>query len=122
VAIVRERCLPIAAGRRFPGIISAHRPSTRQPVPLLRTASLGLFPLLLPRQKPKMARSLQRMIEPRLGLLGQHSAASDMLERGKLVETFLPVEVHVIIQIPLSLRNQENRWAWHFEKDGFFSV
>jgi hypothetical protein len=63
------------------------------------------------------------MIEPRLGLLGQHSAASGMLERGKLVvETFLPVDVQIILQIPLSLRNQEDRWAWHFEKHGFFSV
>ena len=43
-------------------------------------------------------------------------------DRGKLLEFFTPANVEAITSIPLSTRCQEDFWAWHFEKRGFFSV
>jgi hypothetical protein len=36
--------------------------------------------------------------------------------------TFLPMDVHAIMEIPLSLINQEDTWAWSQEKNGVFRV
>ncbi|XP_073358296.1 uncharacterized protein [Aegilops tauschii subsp. strangulata] len=36
--------------------------------------------------------------------------------------TFLPMDVQVILGIPLCTRNVPDFWAWHHEKHGFFSV
>jgi hypothetical protein len=36
--------------------------------------------------------------------------------------TFLPMDVHAIMEIPLSLINQEDTWAWSHEKNGVFRV
>jgi hypothetical protein len=38
----------------------------------------------------------------------------------KLEEFFLPMDMEVIQNIPLSLWVQTNFWAWHFKKTGFF--
>jgi hypothetical protein len=43
-------------------------------------------------------------------------------DRGKLLEFFTPADVEAITSIPLSTRHQEDFWAWHFEKHGFFSI
>jgi hypothetical protein len=40
----------------------------------------------------------------------------------KLDEHFLPADVEVIRNIPLSHRRKKDFWAWHFEKTGVFSV
>jgi hypothetical protein len=35
---------------------------------------------------------------------------------------FLPMDVHEIIKIPLISVSREDRWAWSFERNGYFSV
>jgi hypothetical protein len=40
----------------------------------------------------------------------------------RLVESFHPADVEVIINIPLCTRNQSDFWAWHYEKIGLFFV
>jgi hypothetical protein len=35
---------------------------------------------------------------------------------------FLPADIEVIKNIPLSHRRQNDFWAWHFERSGVFSV
>jgi hypothetical protein len=40
----------------------------------------------------------------------------------KIKAAFLPLDVAVILNIPLSARRQEDFWAWHYEKKGIFSV
>jgi hypothetical protein len=35
---------------------------------------------------------------------------------------FLPMDVHEIVKIPLSSVSREDRWAWSFERNGYFSV
>ena len=42
--------------------------------------------------------------------------------RDKLEEWFLPMDVDVITNIPLSTTNQSDFWAWHYERTGIFSV
>jgi hypothetical protein len=37
------------------------------------------------------------------------------------MEFFTPADVAVITSIPLSIRRQDDFWAWHFEKHGLFS-
>jgi hypothetical protein len=49
-----------------------------------------------------------------------HTSASWREE--KVDEFFLPMDSEVIRKIPLSMRVQEHFWAWHFEKNGVFSV
>jgi ribonuclease HI len=39
-----------------------------------------------------------------------------------LEEYFLPMDVEVIMSIPLSTRRLEDRWAWHYEKSGILTV
>jgi hypothetical protein len=40
----------------------------------------------------------------------------------KLGEFFAPMDREVIINIPLSTRRQSDFWAWHFDKNGIFTV
>jgi hypothetical protein len=40
----------------------------------------------------------------------------------KVEEHFLPMDVDVIRSIPLSTSNQQDTWAWHFERSGSFTV
>jgi hypothetical protein len=40
----------------------------------------------------------------------------------KLEEFFLPMDVEVIRGIPLCTRIQQDFWAWHFEKNGIFTI
>ena len=35
---------------------------------------------------------------------------------------FLPVDVQITLNIPLSTRSQSDFWAWHYDKKGIFSV
>jgi hypothetical protein len=37
-------------------------------------------------------------------------------------ETFLPMDASVILNIPICTRNQDEFWAWHFDRKGLFSV
>ena len=39
-----------------------------------------------------------------------------------LIEHFIPADVEVILNIPLSTRQQEDFWAWHYDKRDIFSV
>jgi hypothetical protein len=39
-----------------------------------------------------------------------------------LQKFFLPMDVELISNIPLSTRRQEDFWAWHYDKRGVFSV
>jgi hypothetical protein len=43
-------------------------------------------------------------------------------DRVKLMEFFTPLDVNLISSIPLTTRQQQDFWAWHFEKRGVFSV
>jgi len=43
-------------------------------------------------------------------------------DRVKLMKFFTPPDVNLISSIPLSTRQQQGFWAWHFEKRGVFSV
>jgi hypothetical protein len=49
-----------------------------------------------------------------------HTTATWNME--KVEEFFLPMDVDVIKGIPLCMCNQEDFWAWHFEKNGIFTV
>jgi hypothetical protein len=40
----------------------------------------------------------------------------------KLNMHFLPMDVQIICNIPISTRKQANFWAWHYDKKGTFSV
>lgn len=42
--------------------------------------------------------------------------------RDRLEQFFLPLDVLVIMGIPLCTRNVEDQWAWNFEKNGLFTV
>jgi hypothetical protein len=35
---------------------------------------------------------------------------------------FIQMDIEAILQIPLSLRMQDDCWAWHYEKNGIFSA
>ena len=35
---------------------------------------------------------------------------------------FYPMDSEAILQIPLSLRKQDDCWAWHYEENGLFTV
>ena len=39
-----------------------------------------------------------------------------------LREFFFPLDWEVIENIPLSMKPQDDFWAWHYEKSGIFSV
>ncbi|XP_051209407.1 uncharacterized mitochondrial protein AtMg00310-like [Lolium perenne] len=39
-----------------------------------------------------------------------------------LSEWFIPMDVEVIRSIPLSTRSMEDRWAWHYDKNGVLTV
>jgi ribonuclease HI len=43
-------------------------------------------------------------------------------DRQKLNTFFQPVDVQVIMNIPVSTRVQSDFWAWHYDKKGIFSV
>jgi hypothetical protein len=43
-------------------------------------------------------------------------------DRQKLNFFFQPVDVRVIMNIPVSSRVQSDFWAWHYDKKGIFSV
>jgi hypothetical protein len=40
----------------------------------------------------------------------------------KLCQHMLSLDVEVILQIPLSTRQQEDFWAWHYDRHGRFSI
>ena len=40
----------------------------------------------------------------------------------KLKECFLPMDVEAILNLPLSTRNQQDEWAWHYDRKGVFTV
>ena len=40
----------------------------------------------------------------------------------KLERFFLPMDAEIIRNIPLLTRVQSDFWAWHFERNGMFSV
>jgi hypothetical protein len=40
----------------------------------------------------------------------------------KLQTFFLPMDRELIMSIPLSTRQQDDFWAWHYDKSGVFSV
>jgi hypothetical protein len=40
----------------------------------------------------------------------------------KLKECFLPMDVEAILNLPLSTRNQQDEWAWHYDRKGIFTV
>jgi hypothetical protein len=40
----------------------------------------------------------------------------------KLREYMLPMDVELILQIPLSSRRQNDFWSWHYDRKGIFSV
>jgi hypothetical protein len=40
----------------------------------------------------------------------------------KLREFMLPMDVEVILKIPISHRRQRDTWAWHYDRKGLFSV
>ncbi|XP_020173489.1 uncharacterized protein [Aegilops tauschii subsp. strangulata] len=42
--------------------------------------------------------------------------------RSLIQQTFMPIDAHVILEIPLCTRNIDDFWAWHYEKQGSFSV
>jgi hypothetical protein len=43
-------------------------------------------------------------------------------DQSKLQTFFTPMDREIICNIPLSMRRQEDFWAWHYEKKGVFSV
>ena len=43
-------------------------------------------------------------------------------DKQKLQLFFTPMDVEVIRNIPLNMRRQQDFWAWHYERRGFFSV
>ena len=43
-------------------------------------------------------------------------------DKQKVEQTFMPMDVPAILSIPLSTRNFDDYWAWHFERNGIFSV
>jgi hypothetical protein len=45
-----------------------------------------------------------------------------MWDKEKLQKFFLPMDRNIISQIPLSTRRQVDFWAWHYDKNGIFSV
>lgn len=49
-----------------------------------------------------------------------HTTASWNKQRVR--ETFMPMDVQVIMGIPLCTRNLPDFWAWHFDKHDIFSV
>jgi hypothetical protein len=49
--------------------------------------------------------------------------SSSVVWRSDLLEKYyLLMDVEAIRQIPLSLRRMEDRWAWHYEKNGMLTV
>jgi hypothetical protein len=40
----------------------------------------------------------------------------------KLRACFLPMDVELILAIPLSGRRHDDFWAWHYDRKGIFSV
>jgi hypothetical protein len=57
------------------------------------------------------------------------SRVADFIQSGaaewnedKLRHLFHPMDVHAIMEIPLSHRRQEDFWSWHYERKGVFSV
>jgi hypothetical protein len=43
-------------------------------------------------------------------------------DRDMLQKKFLPMDRDLILSIPLSTRRQDDFWAWHYDKEGVFSV
>ncbi|XP_073353989.1 uncharacterized protein [Aegilops tauschii subsp. strangulata] len=43
-------------------------------------------------------------------------------DKQKIEQTFMPMDVPAILSIPLSTRNFDDYWAWHFERNGVFSI
>jgi hypothetical protein len=43
-------------------------------------------------------------------------------DRDMLQKFFLPMDRDLILSIPLSTRQQDDFWAWHYDKKGVFSV
>jgi hypothetical protein len=64
-----------------------------------------------------------RKVSPPVLLVSElinHTEAEWNME--KVEEHFLPMDVDVIRSIPLSTSNQQDTWAWHFERSGSFTV
>jgi hypothetical protein len=40
----------------------------------------------------------------------------------KLRQYMLPMDVELILQIPICMRQHEDFWAWHYDRRGLFSV
>lgn len=52
-------------------------------------------------------------------LIDQVSVAWDTK---KVKAAFLPMDVEAILNIPICTRRQDDFWAWHYDKNGLFSV
>jgi hypothetical protein len=50
------------------------------------------------------------------------NAISATWDEAKLRQAFQPLNVDLILQIPLSNMRQEDTWVWHYDRRGLFSV